>query len=73
LLAGTVITQSNTYVLNENAKEKCCLGKKDECWLWNKTMGHINFNNIVKVNKREATREIPKISKPTNILCKHFL
>jgi hypothetical protein len=35
-------------------------------------MGHINFDNIVKVNKKEEIREIPKISKPTNILCKHY-
>jgi hypothetical protein len=36
-------------------------------------MGHINFDNLVKVSKKEAVREIPKISKPTNILCNHCL
>jgi transposase InsO family protein len=34
-------------------------------------MGHIHFDNLVKVNKREAVREIPQITKPTNTLCKH--
>jgi hypothetical protein len=36
-------------------------------------MGHINFDNLVKGSKREAVREIPEISKPTNILWKHCL
>ena len=34
-------------------------------------MGHIHFDNLVKVSKNEAVREIPQIMKPTNTLCKH--
>jgi hypothetical protein len=34
-------------------------------------MDHRNFDNLVKVNKKEAVREIPHITKPTNTLCKH--
>jgi hypothetical protein len=34
-------------------------------------MDHIHFDNLVKVNKREAVREMPQIMKPTNTLCKH--
>jgi hypothetical protein len=34
--------------------------------------GHIKFHNLVKVNKKEAVREIPQIMKPTNTLCNHF-
>jgi hypothetical protein len=58
-------------VLSEIGNEKCCLGKEDESWLWNKRMGHIHFDNLVKVNKREAVKEMPQITKPTNTLCKH--
>lgn len=54
----TIITPSNMYVLNEIVKERCCLGKDDESWLWYRRMGHINFDNLVKVSKREAVREI---------------
>lgn len=32
-------------------------------------MGHINFDNLVKIRKKEAVREMPKISKPTNTIC----
>jgi transposase InsO family protein len=34
-------------------------------------MGHIHFDNLVKVSKREAVREMPQITKRTNTLCKH--
>jgi hypothetical protein len=71
LIATTARTSSNIYVLSEIGTEKCCLGKEDESWLWNRRMGHIHFDNLVKVNKREAVREIPQITKPTNTLCKH--
>jgi hypothetical protein len=71
-LVGTAArTSNNIYVLSEIGNEKCCLGKEDESWLWHKRMGHMNFDNLVKVSKREAVREMPQITKPTNTLCKH--
>jgi hypothetical protein len=71
LIATIARTSSNIYVLSEIGNEKCYLGKEDESWLWNKRMGHIHFDNLVKVSKREAVREMPHITKPTNTLCKH--
>jgi hypothetical protein len=71
LVATTARTSSNIYVLSEIGNEKCCLEKEDESWLWHRRMGHIHFDNLVKVNKREAVREMPQITKPTNTLCKH--
>jgi hypothetical protein len=71
-LAGTAArTLNNIYVLSEIGNEKCFLGKEDEIWLWHRRMGHMHFYNLVKVNKREAVREITQITKPTNTLCKH--
>jgi hypothetical protein len=64
-------TSNNIHVLSEIGNEKCCLGKEDESWLWNRRMGHMHFDNLVKVGKREAVREMPQITKPTNTLCKH--
>jgi hypothetical protein len=34
-------------------------------------MGHIHFDNLVKVNKNKEVREMPQIMKPTNTLCTH--
>jgi hypothetical protein len=71
LIATTARTSRNIYVLSEIGNEKCCLGKEDESWLWHRRMGHIHFDNLVKVNKRKGFKEIPQIMKPTNTLCKH--
>jgi len=35
-------------------------------------MGHINFKNLVKINKKEAVRKMLKITKPTNTICASF-
>jgi transposase InsO family protein len=71
LVSTAARNSNNIYVLSEIGNEKCCLGKEDESWLWHRRMGHMHFDNLVKVNKREAVREMPQITKPTNTLCKH--
>jgi transposase InsO family protein len=71
LVATAARTSSNIYVLSKIGNEKCCLGKEDESWLWHRRMGHMHFDNLVKVIKREAVGEMPQIMKPTNTLCKH--
>jgi hypothetical protein len=35
-------------------------------------MGHIHLDNLFKINKKQTVREIPKITKPKNTMCKHF-
>jgi hypothetical protein len=71
LIATAARTSSNVYVLSEIGNEKCCLGKEYESWLWHRRMGHIHFDNIVKVREREEVVEMPQITKRTNTLCKH--
>jgi hypothetical protein len=36
-------------------------------------MRHANFDNAVKISRKEAVREIPKISKPASTMYKHCL
>jgi hypothetical protein len=64
-------TPNNIYILNEIEEERCCLGKEDESWIWHRRMGHIHFDNLVKINKKQVVREMPEITKPTNTMCKH--
>jgi hypothetical protein len=52
VVATTVRTSSNIYVLSEIVNKNCFLGNKDEVWLWNRSMGHIKFDNSVKVRKK---------------------
>jgi hypothetical protein len=59
------------YMFSVKSKEKkCCMGQVNESWLWHRRMGHINFGNILKLNKTQAIRDMPRISKPTNTICK---
>jgi hypothetical protein len=64
--------QDNIYILNEIEEERCCLGKEDESWLWNRRMGHIHFYNLANVNKKQYVIEMPEITKPINSMCKHY-
>ena len=43
----------------------------DEIWLWHRRLGHLNFDNLLKISKKEAVRDLPKIVKPLNSICKH--
>ena len=70
LVATTTRTPNNTSILNYINKDSYCLAKEYESWLWHKRMGHINFDNLVKVNKKQVVRKIPKIIKPANVIRK---
>jgi hypothetical protein len=57
-LVGTAArTSNNIYMLSEIGNEKCCLGKEYESW--HRRMGHMHFDNLFKVIKREEVREMP--------------
>ncbi len=58
-------TPQNIYILNKINKVICYMGKEDKSWRW-----HINFDNLVKISKNRVVREIPKITKPNNTICK---
>jgi hypothetical protein len=52
LVATAARTSNNIYVLSEIGNEKCSLGKEYESWLWNRRMGHIHFDKLIKVETR---------------------
>ena len=64
-------TPSDVYIL-EN-EEQCYMSQIDESLLWNRRMGHLNFDNLVQVSKKGAVRKFPKIIKPPNHVCRHCL
>jgi hypothetical protein len=71
LVVKAIRTPNNIYILNEIENERCCLGNGDESWLWHRRMGHMHFDNFVKINIKEMVRKIPKISKPSNTMSRH--
>jgi hypothetical protein len=44
----------------------------DESWLCHRRLGHIGFENLIKINKKEVVRNMPKIIKPSNYVCRNF-
>jgi len=43
--------------------------KEDEDWLWHKRLGHIKFDNLVKITSKGEIRDIPSIRKSPNSIC----
>ena len=39
-------------------------------WLWYKRPCHVNFDNLISINKMKKVRGIPKLKKPDNTMCK---
>jgi hypothetical protein len=69
VVAKGIRTENNVYVLKEN-REECHLSKHDESWLWHRRLGHLNFDNLIKLKNLEAVKYLPKISKPQDSVCK---
>ena len=69
-VVGTAIrNKNNIYVLNSVKSERCYLSKVDESWLWHRRLGHLHFDNLVKISKHNAVRNLPEINKPSNTVC----
>lgn len=64
-------TQKKGNIFHLNSSEKTCLITQiDESCLWHKRLCHVNFECIVKISSTKAVRDIPKIMKPYNPVCK---
>ena len=63
IVFGTTIRNSNNVYILEN-ENQCDLIMIDEGGLWHKRMGHLNFDNLVKISKKETVRDLPKIVNP---------
>jgi hypothetical protein len=50
--------KKNVYVLKGD-KEECHSRKFDESWLWHRSLGHLNFDRIVKLNNEGVVKYLP--------------
>jgi hypothetical protein len=69
LVAKRIRTENNVYVSKEE-KEECHLIKYDKIWLWHRRLGHLNFDHIIKLRNNGAVKDLLKISKPYDSVCK---
>lgn len=69
-IVATTSRASNDIYIFDETPNGCFLANEDEMWVWKKRMGHINFENLVKIRRKEVVREMPKILKPSNMTCR---
>jgi hypothetical protein len=69
VVAKGIRTKNNVYVMKED-KEECHVRKHDERWLWHRRLGHLNFDHLIKLKNLEVVKDIPRISKPQDSVCK---
>jgi hypothetical protein len=69
VVAKGVRIDDNASVLKEDGEE-CHLRKHDESWLWHRRFGHLNFDHLNKLKNFEAVKDLPKLSKPQDSVCK---
>ena len=65
-------SKGNVFQLNPT-KITCFVAKVDNSQIWNISFCHIKFDNILKVNNTFVVRDFPKITKPTDIVCKECI
>jgi len=69
-VATTVRTPNNIYILNDIGKDRCFLGMENESRIWHIRMGHMNFDYLVKINRKEVVREMDEIKfQNQSVLC----
>jgi hypothetical protein len=71
VVAKGIRTENNVYVLKED-REECHLRKHDESWLWHRRLGHLNFDHLIKLKNLEVVKDLPRISKPQDSVCKPY-
>ncbi|PRQ54204.1 putative GAG-pre-integrase domain-containing protein [Rosa chinensis] len=57
---------------NETNMSQVCMKVKttsDILELWHQRLGHINFQDLVKLSSKEGVRGLPKLSGQTDIVC----
>lgn len=64
-------TQTKGNIFHLNFGEKICLiSQIDESWIWNKRICHVNFDCIIKISSSKAIRDLPRIVKPFDLVCR---
>ena len=62
-------TAGNLYTLSDGAEKTCLMSRTEESWLWHKRLGHLSFNNMLKICKSKAVRGMSTVEKPSNPIC----
>ncbi|MGV7953723.1 GAG-pre-integrase domain-containing protein, partial [Mycobacterium kansasii] len=58
-------TSENCYIVSESSSsnQTCYMVHTDETDLWHKRLGHVHYQNLYRLSKRELIRGLPKLQK----------
>lgn len=60
----------NVYHLKDIQRTHCMMGQVYESCLWYKILGHLNFDNLMKIRTKGYVRHLPKIINTKKVICK---
>lgn len=65
----------NSYTINPSSKPSlnCIRAKFDVIELWNRRLGHINYEDLVHIENKDLVRGIPKLSGQPKIICRECM
>ena len=61
LFKGTSLNNIYTINLSISSDLKCLVVSQEACWMWHRRLGHIHFDLITKLNRRQLVRGLPLI------------
>jgi hypothetical protein len=65
-------TAHNCYglsVLTSKPQITCNKAIVDNCELWHKRLGHLNYHDLIKIANKEVIKDLPKINKIEKGVC----
>ena len=65
------ISLNNIYTINLDISSdlKCLVVSQETCWLWHRRLGHIHFDLISKLNRKQLVRGLPLIKCEKGKIC----
>lgn len=50
----------------------CCVAQVDHVVLWHKRLGHVNYQDLSRLSKRDHLRNLPKTNRRDRSVCGDF-
>lgn len=69
-LMGKVVKTHNNVNVFDDSRVRYYLSKTNQTWLWDRRLGHINLEGLIKISKIEVVRGSQRLSKPNSSICK---
>lgn len=58
------------YIIDDVKSETCCLSQLDESCLWHRRLGHMTFDSLIQISRKEVDRDMPQLTKPFDTVFK---